>query len=38
MGVKDIGSERYPWLKKEREFIRRELENKRPIIGVKENL
>ena len=34
MGVKDIGSVRYPWLKIEREFIKRELENKRPIIGV----
>ena len=34
MGVKDIGSERYPWLKIEREFIKRELENNRPIIGV----
>ena len=34
MGVKDIGSERYPWLKLEREFIKRELKKKRPIIGV----
>ncbi len=34
MGVKDIGSERYPWLKLERDFVKRELENKRPIIGV----
>ena len=34
MGVKDIGSKRYTWLKIEREFIKRELENKRPIIGV----
>ncbi len=34
MGVKDIGSKSYPWLKLEREFIKRELENKRPIIGV----
>ena len=34
MGVKDIGSYKYSWLKLEREFIRRELENKRPIIGV----
>ena len=34
MGVKDIGSDRYPWLKLEREFIKRELKNKRPIIGV----
>ena len=32
MGVKDITSNRYPWLKLEREFIKRELENKRPII------
>ena len=34
MGVKDIGSDRYPWLKLERDFIKKELENKRPIIGV----
>ena len=34
MGVKDIGSDKYSWLKLERDFIRRELENKRPIIGV----
>ena len=34
MGVKDIGSERYPWLKLERDFIKKELENKRPMIGV----
>jgi len=34
MGVKDIGSERYPWLKLERNFIKKELENERPIIGV----
>ncbi|WP_288261610.1 type 1 glutamine amidotransferase [uncultured Prochlorococcus sp.] len=34
MGVKDIGSERYPWLKLEIDFVKRELENKRPIIGV----
>jgi len=34
MGVKDIGSERYPWLKLERDFIKKELENERPIIGV----
>jgi len=34
MGVKDIGSERYPWLKLERDFIKKELKNKRPIIGV----
>ena len=34
MGVKDIGSVRYPWLKFERNFIKRELENKRPIIGI----
>ena len=34
MGVKDIGSERYPWLKLERDFVKRELANKRPIIGV----
>jgi len=34
MGVKDIESDKYSWLKLERDFIRRELENKRPIIGV----
>ena len=34
MGVKDIGSDKYSWLELERDFIRRELENKRPIIGV----
>ncbi len=34
MGVKDIGSERYPWLKLERDFVKRELKNKRPMIGV----
>ena len=34
MGVKDIGSDKYSWLKLERDFIRRELDNKRPIIGV----
>ena len=34
MGVKDIGSDRYPWLKLERDFIKRELKNKKPIIGI----
>ena len=34
MGVKEIGSDRYPWLKLERDFIKKELENERPIIGV----
>jgi len=34
MGVKDIGNDRYPWLKLERNFIKKELENERPIIGV----
>ena len=34
MGVKDIGSDRYPWLKLERDFIKKELKNKRPMIGV----
>jgi len=34
MGVKDIGSDKYSWLKLERDFIRKELENKRPIIGI----
>jgi len=27
MGVKDIGSDSYPWLKLERDFIKKELEN-----------
>jgi len=34
MGVKDIGSDRYPWLKLEKDFIKRELENNTPIIGI----
>ncbi len=34
MGVKDIGSGKYPWLKLERDFIKKELENERPIVGV----
>ncbi len=34
MGVKDIGSDKYSWIKLERDFIRRELENKTPLIGV----
>ena len=34
MGVRDIGRDRYPWLKLERDFIKKELENERPIIGV----
>ena len=34
MGVKDIGSDKFSWLKLERDFIKQELENKRPIIGV----
>ena len=34
MGVKDIESDKYSWLKLERDFIRRELEKKRSIIGV----
>jgi len=34
MGVKDIGRKRYPWLKLERDFIKKELENERPIVGV----
>ena len=28
MGVKDIGSDRYPWLKLERDFIKKELKMK----------
>ena len=34
MGIKDIGSDEYSWLMLERDFIKRELKNKRPIIGV----
>ena len=34
MGVKDIGSIKYPWLKSERDFIKSELEKKTAIIGV----
>ena len=34
MGVKDIGNHRYPWLKLEKNFIKRELENKTPMIGI----
>ena len=34
MGVKDIGSDKYSWLKLERDFIKRELEKKRPIVGI----
>jgi len=34
MGVKDISGDKYSWLKLERDFIRKELKNKRPIIGV----
>jgi len=34
MGVKDIGSDRYPWLKLERDFIKNEIKDERPIIGV----
>ena len=34
MGVKDIGSKRYPWLKSERDFIKSELKKKTRIIGV----
>jgi len=34
MGVKDIGRDRYPWLKLERDFIKKELKKKRPMIGV----
>ena len=34
IGVKDIGNERYTWLKLEKKFIKKKLENKRPIIGV----
>ena len=34
MGIKDIGSIKYPWLKSERDFIKSELKKKTPIIGV----
>ena len=34
MGIKDIGSTKYPWLKKERDFIKSELKNMTRIIGV----
>ena len=34
MGVKDIGSNKYPWLKSERDFIKSELKKKTRIIGV----
>ena len=34
MGVKDIGSTKYPWLKTERDFIKSELKKKTRIIGV----
>ena len=34
MGVKDIGSMNYPWLKAERDFIKSELKKKTRIIGV----
>ena len=34
MGVKDIGSTKYPWLKAERDFIKSELKKNTRIIGV----
>ena len=34
MGVKDIGSIKYPWLKSESDFIKSELKKKTRIIGV----
>ena len=34
MGIKDIGSVKYNWLKTERDFIKSELQKKTPIIGV----
>ena len=34
MGVKDIGSKKYPWRTPERDFIRSELKKKTGIIGV----
>ena len=34
MGVKDIGSMKYPWLKSERDFISSELKKNTRIIGV----
>lgn len=34
MGIKDIGSEKYPWLRMERDYIKEELNKMTPIIGV----
>ena len=34
MGIKDIGSIKYPWLEPERDFIKSELKKKTRIIGV----
>ena len=34
MGIKDIGSIKYPWLKAERDFIKSELKKKTRILGV----
>ena len=34
MGIKDIGNKKYPWLKIERDFIKKELNKMTPIIGV----
>ena len=34
MGVKDIGSIKYPWLKSEIDFIKSELKKKTRIVGV----
>ena len=34
MGIKDIGSIKYPWLKSERDFIKSELKKNTRIIGV----
>ena len=34
MGIKDIGSIKYPWLETERDFIKSELKKKTRIIGV----
>lgn len=34
MGITDIGKEKYPWLRMERDFIKTELNKMTPIIGV----
>ena len=34
MGIKDIGNKKYPWLRTEIDFIKKELKKMTPIIGV----